>query len=556
VNKYVTPALIDVVVDGYGIIQVEAGSTLEQLIARLDMQDKDMVMAGMVNNNLVDLNYYLNESDQVKLITVKSDIGLRVYRRSAVFLLIVAARMEFPERKMTVKHSLSNGLLCEFVDGETNDAEVKKLETRMRTLVEMDIPIHRNTVMREQAIEIFSRQQQFDKAKLLEVREKPVVHVYELDGWYEYFYGYMVPRTGMVSNFKLINYPPGIILQTPESNNPTVIEPYVEQKQLARVFREARDWSEMLQTPHVAALNDIIANGNIEEIIRVNEALHEKKIAYIADQICQQQEARLVLISGPSSSGKTTFAQRLLIQLRVNGRRPVLISMDNYFVDRALTPRDENGDYDFESLQALKLDLFNSHLISLIQGEEVEIPIYNFKTGVCDPKGIPIKVNLGQPIIVEGIHALNDELTWLIPAEQKFRVYISALTQLNIDYSNRIPTTDSRLIRRIVRDARTRGYSAADTISRWPSVRAGEQKYIFPYQENAEVMFNSSLVYELAVLKPYAEPLLQAISPEADEYVEAKRLLKFFSYFKPISGEPVPPNSIIREFIGGSWFKA
>jgi len=253
VNKYVTPALIDVVVDGYGIIQVEAGSTLEQLIARLDMQDKDMVMAGMVNNNLVDLNYYLNESDQVKLITVKSDIGLRVYRRSAVFLLIVAARMEFPERKMTVKHSLSNGLLCEFVDGETNDAEVKKLETRMRTLVEMDIPIHRNTVMREQAIEIFSRQQQFDKAKLLEVREKPVVHVYELDGWYEYFYGYMVPRTGMVSNFKLINYPPGIILQTPESNNPTVIEPYVEQKQLARVFREARDWSEMLQTPHVAA---------------------------------------------------------------------------------------------------------------------------------------------------------------------------------------------------------------------------------------------------------------------------------------------------------------
>ncbi len=555
-NKYVTPALIDVVVDGYGIIQVEAGSTLEQLIARLDMQDKDMVMAGMVNNNLVDLNYYLNESDQVKLITVKSDIGLRVYRRSAVFLLIVAARMEFPERKMTVKHSLSNGLLCEFVDGETNDAEVKKLETRMRTLVEMDIPIHRNTVMREQAIEIFSRQQQFDKAKLLEVREKPVVHVYELDGWYEYFYGYMVPRTGMVSNFKLINYPPGIILQTPESNNPTVIEPYVEQKQLARVFREARDWSEMLQTPHVAALNDIIANGNIEEIIRVNEALHEKKIAYIADQICQQQEARLVLISGPSSSGKTTFAQRLLIQLRVNGRRPVLISMDNYFVDRALTPRDENGDYDFESLQALKLDLFNSHLISLIQGEEVEIPIYNFKTGVCDPKGIPIKVNLGQPIIVEGIHALNDELTWLIPAEQKFRVYISALTQLNIDYSNRMPTTDSRLIRRIVRDARTRGYSAADTISRWPSVRAGEQKYIFPYQENAEVMFNSSLVYELAVLKPYAEPLLQAISPEADEYVEAKRLLKFFSYFKPISGEPVPPNSIIREFIGGSWFKA
>ena len=555
-NKYVTPALIDVVVDGCGIIQVEAGSTLEQLVARLDMQDKNLVMAGIINNNLVDLNYYLNESDQVKLITMKSDVGLRVYRRSAVFLLIVAARMEFPERKITVKHSLSNGLLCEFVDGETNESEVKKLESRMRKLVEMDLPVRRNTVMREQAMEIFARQQQYDKVKLLEVREKPIVHVYELEGWYEYFYGYMVPRTSMINNFKLINYSPGIILQTPESHNPTVIEPYVEQKQLARVFREARDWSDMLQTPHVAALNDIIEKGNIEEIIRVNEALHEKKIAYIADQICHQQETRLVLIAGPSSSGKTTFAQRLFIQLRVNGRRPVLISMDNYFVDRALTPRDENGEYDFESLHALKLDLFNSHLISLIQGDEVEIPVFNFKTGSCDPKGIPIKVNPGQPIIVEGIHALNDELTWLIPAEQKFRVYISALTQLNIDYSNRVPTTDSRLIRRIVRDARTRGYSAADTISRWPSVRAGEQKYIFPYQENADVMFNSSLVYELAVLKPYAEPLLQAISPEADEYVEAKRLLKFFSYFKPTPAEPIPPNSIIREFIGGSWFKA
>ena len=425
-NKYVTPALIDVVVEGCGIIQVEAGSTLEQMVDRMDMQDKNLVMAGIVNNNLVDLNYYLNESDQVKLITMKSDIGLRVYRRSAVFLLIVAARMEFPARKITIKHSLSNGLLCEFVDGDTNESEVKKLEARMRKLVEMDLPIRRNTVMREQAMEIFDRQQQFDKVNLLEVREKPIVHVYELEGWYEYFYGYMVPRTGMINNFKLINYPPGIILQTPESNNPKVIEPYVEQKQLARVFREARDWSEMLQTPHVAALNDNIANGNIEEIIRVNEALHEKKIAYIADQICQQPEARLVLIAGPSSSGKTTFAQRLLIQLRVNGRRPVLISMDNYFVDRALTPLDEKGDYDFESLRALKLDLFNSHLISLIQGDEVEIPVFNFKTGSCNSQGVPIKVNPGQPIIVEGIHALNDELTWLIPNELKFKVYISA----------------------------------------------------------------------------------------------------------------------------------
>jgi uridine kinase len=321
------------------------------------------------------------------------------------------------------------------------------------------------------------------------------------------------------------------------------------------IHKEAKDWAGMLQTPHLAALNEIIERGNIDDIIQVNEALHEKKIAYIADSICTNPEIRLVLIAGPSSSGKTSFAQRLLIQLRVNGRRPVSISMDNYFVDRLDTPRDENGDYDFESIEAMNLDLFNDHLSRLINGEEVEIPIYNFKKGCSEDRGIMIKVPAGEPIIIEGIHGINNRLTWRIPQEQKFKIYVSALTQLNLDYSNRIPTTDCRLIRRIIRDSRTRGYSALDTIKRWPSVRRGEEKNIFPYQENADVMFNSSLVYELSVLKPYAEILLEGISSEHFEHVEARRLLKFLSYFRAIEPNSIPPNSILREFIGGSWFK-
>jgi uridine kinase len=343
-------------------------------------------------------------------------------------------------------------------------------------------------------------------------------------------------------------------LQTPEPSDLNLDHPFHEQSKLFQVYQEAKAWAGMLDTPHLAALNDIIENQQIEDLIRVNEALQEKKIAQIADMIVKNPSKRLVLIAGPSSSGKTTFAQRLLIQLRVNGRRPVSISLDNYFIDQKLTPLDENGEYDFEALEALKLDLFNDHLTRLLDGEEVEMPIYSFKQGCCLEKGINISVPAGEPIIIEGIHGLNDQLTWSIPREQKFKIYVSALTQLNIDYANRIPTTDCRLIRRIIRDSRTRGYSALNTIKRWPSVRRGEEKHIFPFQENADIMFNSSLVYELAALKPLAEPLLEEITDDNREYVEARRLLKFLSYFRSISSEPIPPNSILREFVGGSWF--
>ncbi|NLB88048.1 MAG: nucleoside kinase [Syntrophomonadaceae bacterium] len=535
--------------------EITSGTKVVDLLDTLKLETQYPIVAVMINNNLSDLNTAIQTDAEIKLIDLTSEAGLRVYRRSATFILIKAARELYPNRQLIVKHSLSNGLYCEFMDEETNEEEIKLIEKQMQEIINQNKPLNRLYLSKEEAIEIFKKQGQTDKVDLLSTRDKSHIHVYELDGFYEYFYGYMLPYTGMVDKFRLISYSHGLILQTPEIDQPTSLKPYKNQPKLAGIFREAKEWADMLETPHAAALNQAIERNNIDDIIRINEALHEKKIALIADDICHNPNKRLILISGPSSSGKTTFAQRLLIQLRVNGRRPVSISLDNYFIDRELTPRDENGDYDFEALEAIKLDLFNDHLTRLLKGEEVEVPIYNFQKGTSEPKGILMKVPVGEPIIIEGIHALNDKLTYSIPTDNKYLIYVSALTQLNIDYTNRIPTTDCRLLRRMIRDSRTRGYDALSTIKRWPSVRRGEEKNIFPFQENADVMFNTSLVYELAVLRPYAEKLLLEIGPENEEYAEARRLLKFLSYFEPISADGVPPNSILREFVGGSWFK-
>jgi len=546
---------IKVVINGVGSFRIAHGITLGELCVSVQKEWPYPIMAGIIRNTIRDLHYKLEKDCEVDLVDTSMEAGLRIYRRSATFLLIKACRDLFPQRILMIKHTLSNGLFCEFLNEASTDNEIEQIQTRMREMVESDLPINRYLVDKDEAGRIFAGQGQEDKVKLLEYRDKETVHVYELDGFKEYFYGYMVYRTGVLDKFKLLYHSPGMVLRTPEKDDINLLQPYHEQKKLGIIHREAKDWVEMLQIPHLAALNEIIERGDIDDIIRVNEALHEKKIAYIADTICSNPSIRLVLIAGPSSSGKTTFAQRLLIQLRVNGRKPVSISLDNYFVDRSDTPRDENGNYDFESLDALNLNLFNDHLTRLINEEEVEIPIYNFKKGCSEKRGVNIKVPPGEPIIIEGIHGLNDRLTWSIPMERKFKIYISALTQLNVDYSNRIPTTDSRLIRRIIRDSRTRGYSALSTIKCWPSVRRGEEKNIFPFQENADVMFNSSLVYELAVLKAYAEPLLEDISYEHPEHVEARRLLKFLSYFRAIPAINIPPNSILREFVGGSWFE-
>jgi uridine kinase len=472
---------IEVNVQDAGAYQVTKGITAYELVEKIS--NTKPVMAVIVDNTLHDLHYVLDHPCKLEFVYSNCECGIRIYRRTAAFMLIKACRDLFNNNTLVIKHTLSNGLYCEFLDYQPTRQDIERIEKRMQEIIASNLPIKKSIIDKEEARSIFARQGQLDKVKLLEFRDKDHVHIYELDGFYEYFYGYMLPFTGMVKEFRLINYSPGVILQTPDKDHPDYIDKYLPQPKLARIFHEAKQWAKMLDTPHVAALNDIITGGSIGDLIRVNEALHEKKIAYIADHICADPNIRLVLISGPSSSGKTTFAQRLLIQLRVNGRRPVMISLDDYFVDRHLTPRDENGELDFEALEALKLDLFNDHLLRLIQGEEIEIPIYNFKKGCSEIFGRKIRVPQGEPIIIEGIHGLNEHLTWSIPREHKFKIYISALTQLNVDYTNRIPTTDSRLLRRIVRDSRTRGHSAKDTLKRWPSVRRGEDKTSFLFKK-------------------------------------------------------------------------
>jgi uridine kinase len=550
-----TADTIEVVIKGLGKYQVNKGTLVGDLCASIQKDHPYPIVAVIINNTIRNLHYRLQNDCEMALVDMSMGAGLRIYRRSVCFLLVKACRDLFPDRTMMVKHTLSNGLFCEFLNQATNDNEVEQILERMREIVEEDLPINHYLIENEEARRIFNLQGQEDKLKLLRYRDKEGTHVYELDGLYENSYGHIVNRTGILRKFKLLYHPPGMILRTPEIDDIELLKPYRVQPKLAVIHGEAKDWAEMLHVPHVAALNEMIVKGRIDDLIRVNEALHEKKIASIADMICRNPSIRVVLIAGPSSSGKTTFAQRLLIQLRVIGRHPESISLDNYFIDRELTPLDEEGNYDFDSIDAMNLDLFNDHLSRLVKGEEVEVPIYNFRTGCAEECGIKMKVPPGEVIILEGIHALNDHLTWSIPAANKFKIYISALTQLNVDYSNRIPTTDTRLLRRIVRDNRTRGNSALNTIRQWPSVRRGEEKNIFPFQENADVMFNSSLVYELAVLKMYVEPLLENIDNDCPEHIEASRLLRFLSYFRGISSYNIPPNSILAEFIGGSWFE-
>ncbi len=548
---------IMVSIEGYGGYQATSGIKAIDLLNSLDLDTRYPVTAITINNHLSGLETPIIEDANIKLLDMTTESGSRVYRRTATFILIKASQKIFPNRRLIIKHALSNGLYCEFdnIDIADNSDYLELIDREMARIIQANQPINRLVMPREEATNIFKKQNLDDKVDLLSLRDKENVHLYEIDGFYEYFYGYLAPHTGIINNYRLIPYDTGLILQTPSITDPEFNQPYKKQPKLADIFREAKAWADMLETPHVAALAKKIDNGNLNEIIQINEALHEKKIAMIADEICADREKRLILISGPSSSGKTTFAQRLLIQLKVNGRNPVSVSLDNYFVDREQTPLDGEGNYNFEALEALKLDLFNEDLIRLLKGEEVETPIFNFRTGTTELEGNLCKVPEGEPIIIEGIHALNDKLTYSIPAKNKYRIYVSALTQLNVDYSNRIPTTDCRLLRRMIRDSRTRGYSAINTLNRWPSVRRGEEKNIFPFQENADVMFNTSLVYELAILKPMAEKLLNEIGDQCEEYAEAQRLLKFLSYFREAPAEGVPPNSILREFIGGSWFK-
>lgn len=535
----------------------EKGICLKKVSEDFQKFYQSPVVAAKVNHIVKDLQSCLDEDVILDFVELNSEWGIKIYQRSISFLLIAAVKECMPSAEVTVEHSLGNGLFCELHLGRPIcQADVDQLESHMRQIIAQDRPILKQALLKEEAILLFEKSGQKEKAQLIRNLEREKVSIYYCGDVYDYLYGPMIFSTGQLQLFALTLYKSGLIVRVPQKGRVDIVPSFVEQEKLANIFAEAEQWAGILHCNYVEHLNGYTRRKDISDIIRVSEALHEKKFAQIADFISKHiDQVRLISIAGPSSSGKTTFAQRLRIQLRVNGIVPETISLDDYFMDRIYTPRDEKGNYDFEALEALDIELFNEHLVLLLRGEEVEIPYYNFITGTREWRGNVIQLKRNQPIIIEGIHGLNERLTQKVPRENKFKIYISALTQLAIDGHNRIPTTDTRLIRRIVRDYHFRGSNALKSLRQWPAVRHGEEKNIFPYQEEADVMFNSALIYELGVLKKYAEPLLQKVEPKEAEYAEAVRLLDFLAYFEAIEDErEIPVNSILREFIGKSCF--
>lgn len=534
----------------------ERGVTLLQVSRERSKFYSSAIVAAKVNNEIKDLQTVIEHDCAVEFLDLQTESGMKIYQRTLIFVMITAVQELFPQGDLTVEHSLSKGLYCELhLQREITAQDIAALEQQMLQIIAQDRLIEKKTLPTQEAIALFSAAGHQEKAKLLQQYKRETVRIYYCGAVYDYLYGNMAPSTGYVPVFALQFYKPGFILRFPEPGCPVKLPDFIEQPKLAEIFLEAEKWGEILRCGYVATLNDYVSFHKVDDIIRVAEALHEKKIAQIADFVAEHRnKVRVILVAGPSSSGKTTFAQRLGIQLRVNGLRPVPISLDDYFIDRKHTPRDEKGDYDFEAIEAIDLKLFNDHLIRLLKGEEIKIPSYNFMTGKREYRGQKIHIDPDQPLIIEGIHGLNERLTLAVPREQKVKIYISALTQLSIDNHNRIPTTDTRLIRRIVRDSQFRNHNALRTLQLWPAVRKGEERNIFPFQEEADIMFNSALIYELGVLKKYAEPLLQKVTDEYPQYVEAKRLLNFLAHFASIDDGEVPTNSILREFIGKSCF--
>ena len=537
-------------------VQVEKGTTFEGLFEKVNVASKYPVMLAKVENTYKELgSKILHDLSDVSFIHLDEKDGMRVYHRSTTFLLVAAAKRILPDCQIIVNHHIGGGYFCEFKDEKyCTEDNIQKIEEMMHQMVKEALPIQKEVVSVEQAMELFEAQGMLGKKELFKYRRTSTVNIYTLDQVKDYFYGYMLTNTKAIELFKLIPYTHGFILQFPNEKDPNHLVPFIAQPKLSHIFRESERWARILGVDTVGALNNVIAKGETDELIKISEALHEKKIAEIADQIVAKKHIRLVLIAGPSSSGKTTSAKRLGIQLKVNGMKPHVISIDDYFVNREHTPRDEKGDYDFEAIEAIDIELFNNHMKDLIEGKEVEIPTFNFMTGKREYKGNRIKLQAEEILIVEGIHGLNEKLSYAIPRENKFKIYVSCLTQLNIDDHNRIPTTDTRLIRRMVRDNQYRGIDPEKTLGIWSSVRRGENKNIFPFQEEADAMLNSVLIYELAVLKSKAEPLLFRISRQSPYYAEAKRILKFLEYFLPMDTSEIPTNSLIREFLGGSSF--
>jgi uridine kinase len=543
------------------ILEGPIGTPLEEFVTAHDgartgsLPERIPVVAAIVDGTLRELTMPVKRDVTIIPVTTDSGDGSRIYRRSLAFLLTVATSELFPGTQVLIDFALPSGAFFCKVRGHTplTADELAQIEARMRQIVGAAEPIERREIELEAAIKLFRASGDDDKVRLLQFRSKPYLTIYTLRGQADYFYGYMVPNTSYLTLFNILPEEDGFVLQYPRRESPNIIRPYTRSPQLTRVFRQTEEWLTLLGIEDIGHLNMGIRDGRARELVLVNEALHEQHIAHIATQIAERhaQGLRLVLIAGPSSSGKTTFSKRLAIQLMAHGLKPYTLEMDRYFVEREKTPRDESGEYDFEALEAVDIPLFNDQVMRLAGGELLRIPHYNFVTGLREI-GEEVQLSAEHILIVEGIHGLNPGLVSALPTQQMYRIYVSALTQLNIDRHNRVPTTDVRLIRRIVRDATYRGYSAQDTLTRWESVRRGEKRNIFPYQENADVMFNSALLYELAVLRPLAEPLLLQLEPRDLHYIEARRLLAILSWLKPMDAELVPDNSLLREFIGGS----
>ena len=539
--------------------EYEEGTQLKTAAEEFQNQYENDILLATVNGKLQELHKTIPDDAEVGFLTAADKPGMLTYRRSALLMMLkafydVAGRDNV--RKLSVEFAVGNGLYIDAEgDFERNEELLSRVKAKMREYCEARIPIKKRSVNTDEAMELFHRHKMYDKERLFYYRRVSRVNIYSIGGFEDYYYGYMVPDTGYIRYFDLELYQGGIMLMLPDSSDPKTVQKFEPKDKLFQVMKEADVWGRKLQVPNVGALNQCISSGGMNELILVQEALMEKKIGDIAEMIASRPDKKFVMIAGPSSSGKTTFSHRLSIQLRAKGLTPHPIAVDNYFVNRADSPRDENGNYNYEALECLDIKLFNENMSDLLAGKRVQLPVYNFISGEREYRGDYLQLGAEDILVIEGIHCLNEKLSYSLPRENKFKIYISALTQLNIDEHNRIPTTDGRLIRRMVRDARTRGASAQDTIRMWPSVRKGEKENIFPYQEDADVMFNSALVYELSVLKQYAEPILFSVPRDSAEYVEAKRLLKFLDYFLGVSSEDIPRNSIVREFIGGSCFK-
>ena len=534
-------------------VTASESDTLEAVADRFKDYYEDDIILGIVNGRLRELNKKIKSDCELSFVTTADRDGRRTYRRSVVLLLQRAIYDVYGSMtQLHVMHSLGEGYYCQ-LEKSVTEHDIDRIVCSMYSFVEKDLPITKHSEKTQYAEQLFKEKGQHDKERLLHYRRSSRVNLYELDGVVDYFYGFMAPSTGMLKYFDIVPYESGFVLLFPGAHSRSV-EPLVTSNKLFHTLDDSREWSKMLGIGTIGSLNDAIAAGRGQEIMLLQEALMEQKIGNLAAQIASDDKKKFVMIAGPSSSGKTSFANRLSIQLIAKGRKPHPLSLDDYYVDREFCPKNPDGSFDFECLESIDIKLFNEDMNRLLKGEAVDMPSFNFKTGKREYRGRKLVLGPDDILVIEGIHGLNDRLSQLIPSEHKFKIYISALTQLNIDEHNPLSTTDERLIRRIVRDARTRGTNAMETIAMWPSVRKGERENIFPFQEQADVMFNSALVYELAVLKVYAEPLLFGIERDCPEYLEAKRLLKLLDYFLPMPADGIPNNSLLREFVGGSCF--